>query len=53
MRTLAALYVFADRGVRWYEPHTGTLGTAVPLPHAGQVKEAIAAALALPWRGLG
>jgi len=26
---------------------------AVPLPHAEQVKEAIAATLCLPWRGLG
>lgn len=53
LRTLAALYVFADRGVRWYEPRTGALGAAVPLPHAEQVKEAIAATLGLPWRGLG
>jgi Protein of unknown function (DUF2785) len=53
LRTLAALYVFADRGVRWYEPHTGALGAAVPLPHTEQVKEAIAATLCLPWRGLG
>src|SRR5215469_1181974 len=53
LRTLAALYVFADRGVRWYEPDTGALGAAVPLPHAEQVKEAIAATLCLPWRGLG
>jgi len=52
-RTLAALYIFADRGVRWYEPDIGTLGDLVPVPHAGPVQEAIASTLRLPWRGLG
>jgi Protein of unknown function (DUF2785) len=53
LRTLAAMYVFADRGVRWYEPQTGALGAAVALPYREQVKEAIAETLYLPWRGLG
>jgi hypothetical protein len=47
------MYVFADRGVRWYEPQTGALGAVVALPHREQVKEAIAETLYLPWRGLG
>lgn len=53
LRTLAALYVFADRGVTWYDPVTGGPAPPVPLPHAGQVKDQIAATLRLPWYGLG
>jgi len=41
------------RGVAWYEPATGSLGTAIPLPHASQIKDRIAATLRLAWRGLG
>ena len=53
LRTLGSLYVFADRGVRWYDPDTGALGGSVVLPHSGAVKDRIAATLRLAWRGLG
>jgi hypothetical protein len=53
LRTLGSLYVFADRGVRWFEPETGTLGTVVRLPHAEPVKERLAPVLRTAWRGLG
>jgi hypothetical protein len=53
LRTLSSLYVFADRGVRWYDPDTGALGAPVVLPHAEAVKDRIVAVLQLPWRGLG
>lgn len=52
LRTLGSLYVFADRGVRWYDPDAGALGTAVVLPHSEAVKDRIAAILRLAWRGL-
>jgi len=52
LRTLGALYVFADRGVTWYDPRAGAMGDAVALPHAGLVKDAVADVLRLPWRGL-
>lgn len=52
LRTLGCLYVFADRGVRWYDPDTGDLGEAVALPHAEAVKDRIAPVLRLAWRGL-
>jgi hypothetical protein len=53
LRALGSLYVFADRGVAWYDPATGAMGPAVPLPHARAVKDGIADTLRLPWRGLG
>jgi hypothetical protein len=53
LRTLACLYVFADRGVRWYDPDTGDLGTTMVLPHREAVQDRIARILALTWRGLG
>jgi hypothetical protein len=53
LRTLAALYVLADRGVRWYEPAVDAHGPVVALPHAGAVKDRIAETLRLPWPGLG
>jgi hypothetical protein len=52
LRTLSSLYVFADRGARWYDPDTGDLGAAVPLPQAGALKDRIAPVLRLAWRGL-
>jgi len=52
LRTLGSLYVFADRGVRWYDPATGALGDPVPLRHSGAVKERVADVLRLAWRGL-
>ena len=53
LRSLAALYVFTDRGVCWYDPRTGDLGPAVAVPHVAAVRDAVAAVLRLPWRGLG
>jgi hypothetical protein len=53
LRTLGSLYVFADRGVAWYEPQAGAMGPAVSLPHSRPVKDAVADTLRLPWRGLG
>jgi hypothetical protein len=53
LRTLASLYVFADRGVRWYEPEAGAHGGPVELPHARAVKDRIATILQLPSTGLG
>ena len=53
LRTLAALYVFADRGVSSYDLATDKQGPAVPLPHATAVKDRTAQTLRLPWRGLG
>jgi Protein of unknown function (DUF2785) len=52
LRTLGSLYVFADRGVRWYDPDASALGSAVPMPHSGAVKERVADVLRLAWRGL-
>jgi hypothetical protein len=53
LRTLGSLYVFADRGVAWYNPAAGALGQPTHLPHGREVKAAIADTLRLPWRGLG
>lgn len=53
LRTLAALYIFADRGVTWYDPDTDSHGPLTPLPHAVELKYQIAATLRMPWRGLG
>jgi Protein of unknown function (DUF2785) len=53
LRTLACLHLFADRGVRWYDPDTGALGPAKPIPHSTAVRERIATVLRRPWRGLG
>jgi len=53
LRALGSLYVFADRGVTWYDPANGAMGPAVLLPHASSVKDGIADTLRLPWRGLG
>ena len=53
LRTLGSLFVFAERGVRWYDPETGAPGDAVPLPHSDAVKERVAEVLRLAWRGLG
>jgi hypothetical protein len=53
LRTLAALYVFADRGVSWYDPDTGTHGPTAQLPYAAELKDRIATTLRLPWSGLG
>jgi hypothetical protein len=52
LHTLSSLYVFADRGIRWHDPDTGTLGTQVRLPHARLVMHQIAPVLQLAWRGL-
>ncbi|SRR5712691_491607 len=53
LRTLAALYIFADRGVSWFDPATNSTGPAVRLPHAAEVKNRLAETLRLPWSGLG
>jgi hypothetical protein len=53
LRTMGSLYIFAERGVRWYDPASGALGEAVPLPHSGAVRERVADVLRLAWRGLG
>jgi hypothetical protein len=53
LRTLAALYIFADRGVTWHNPATGSHGPPVLPAHATELKDQIAATLRLPWRGLG
>jgi hypothetical protein len=53
LRTLGSLYVFADRGVCWYDPDVGALGDAVALPHSDAVKQRVADVLRLAWRGLG
>ena len=53
VRTLASLYIFADRGVAWHDPEAGALAPPVQLPRAGELKAQIAAVLRLPWRGLG
>jgi hypothetical protein len=53
LRTLACLYVWADRGVRWFDPDTGGPGPVARLPHGDAVKERVAAVLQSPWRGLG
>lgn len=53
LRTLAALYIFADRGVTWHDPDTDRHGPPAPLPHAAYLKDRIAATLRMPWRGLG
>jgi hypothetical protein len=53
LRTLASLYIFADRGVAWYDPQTDAFAPPVQLPHAAELKDQIAAVLRLPWRGLG
>jgi hypothetical protein len=52
LRTLSCLYVFADRGVRWYDPDTGDLGSVTTLPHSAAVKDRLAPILRLTWRGL-
>ena len=53
LRTLACLYVWADRGVCWFDPDTGGFGEVVRLPHGEAVKERLVSVLRLPWRGLG
>lgn len=53
LRTLAALYIFADRGVTWHDPDTGAQGPPAQLPHAAEIKYQVAMTLRLPWRGLG
>jgi hypothetical protein len=53
LRTLAALYILADRGVRWFEPATDSHGPVVALPHSAVVKDRLAETLRLPWPGLG
>ncbi len=53
LRTLASLYVLADRGVRWYEPAEDAHGPVVALPHADALKDRIAETLRMPWPGLG
>lgn len=53
LRTLASLYVLADRGVRWYRAAENAWGPVTPLPHADAVKEKVAETLRLPWAGLG
>ena len=47
------LYLFADRGVRWYDPELGRTGAVSPLPHRDAVKDAVAAVLAIPSPGFG
>ncbi|HXS62556.1 MAG TPA: DUF2785 domain-containing protein [Streptosporangiaceae bacterium] len=53
LRTLAALYVMADRGVSSFDPETNTRGPVVRLPHAAGIKDRLAEALRVPWAGLG
>jgi hypothetical protein len=53
LRTLASLYVLADRGVRWYRAADNEWGPVTRLPHADAVKEKVAQTLRLPWAGLG
>jgi hypothetical protein len=53
LRTLASLYVFADRGVSWQDAATGERTPPVPLRHAPEIKDRIADVLRAPWRGLG
>jgi len=53
IRTLTSLYLFADRGVRWYDPELGRTGAVSPLPHRDAVKDAVAAVLAIPSPGFG
>jgi hypothetical protein len=53
LRTLASLYIFADRGVSWFDPATDSAGPVVRLPDADLVKDRLAETLRLPWNGLG
>jgi hypothetical protein len=53
VRTLGFLHVFADRGVRWYDPQRAAMGDATALPHAGAVKDRLAAVLGVVSPGLG
>lgn len=53
LRTLTALYVLADRGVKWFEPATGSYSPVARPPHLAELKERIAETLRLPWPGLG
>lgn len=53
LRTLASLYVFADRGVRWFDPDAGAHGPPVALPHAPALKDRLAPILQAVWGGLG
>ena len=53
LRTLSALYLFADRGVRWYDPDRGGMGDVHPLRHGAAVKDRVASVLSLVSPGLG
>jgi hypothetical protein len=53
LRTLAALHMFADRGVRWYDPQRGVMGEVAALPHATAIKNRVAAVLGVVSPGLG
>lgn len=53
LRTLSSLYLFTDRGVRWYDADRGAMGPVQPLRHATAVKERIAAVVAIPSPGMG
>jgi hypothetical protein len=53
LRTLNSLYLFADRGVRWYDADRDGMGPVQPLPHAAAVKARVASVVAIPSPGLG
>lgn len=53
LRALAVLYVYADRGVTWYNPVARAEEALVQLPHAAAVKGWIAGVLRLTGPGLG
>ncbi len=53
LRTLAATYIFADRGLSWFDLQANAQGPVVALPRAAVIKDRIADTLRLPWRGLG
>jgi hypothetical protein len=53
LRTLVALYLYADRGVTWYGTDTDAPEAAVSLPHGAVLKDRIAAMLRLVSPGLG
>lgn len=53
LRTLAALYVMADRGVSWFDPEVNESGPVVQIPYAAALKDRIVETLRIPWPGLG
>jgi hypothetical protein len=53
LRTLSALYPFADRGVRWYDPDRAGMGEVRALRHGAAVKDRVATILSVVSPGLG